>query len=130
LRIRPLYVVLGIIIVALVAGGLWIWRTAVRFDAKISAIEINEVDLRAVADGVYTGAADAEVVRAEVRVTVDGQRITSIELLRHECGRGRPAEVITGHVVAAQSLKVDVVSGATYSSKVILKAIENALTGK
>ncbi|GAI95081.1 unnamed protein product, partial [marine sediment metagenome] len=30
-------------------------------------------------------------------------------------------------VVEAQTLQVDAVSGATYSSKVILKAIENAL---
>jgi len=30
-------------------------------------------------------------------------------------------------VVEAQTLEVDAISGATYSSKVILKAIENAL---
>jgi len=37
------------------------------------------------------------------------------------------AELITDMVIDSQSLKVDVVSGATYSSKIILKAIENAL---
>lgn len=33
-------------------------------------------------------------------------------------------------VVEAQSLQVDAVSGATYSSKVILKAIEDALVNQ
>lgn len=38
----------------------------------------------------------------------------------------RRAESIPQMVIEAQSLEVNVVSGATYSSKVILKAIENA----
>lgn len=129
MRIRPLFVVLGIVILALGAGSLWIWRTAARFEEKISGISIGEVDLATVADGVYEGKADAEIVRAEVQVTVRDHRITAIELTRHDSGRGGPAEAITEHVVAAQSLKVDVIGGATYSSKVILKAIENALRG-
>jgi len=35
--------------------------------------------------------------------------------------------VIVDSVIENQSLDVDAISGATYSSKVILKAIENAL---
>ena len=53
--------------------------------------------------------------------------IKEIELKKHDNGQGFPAEIIPGKVVEAQSLEVDIVSGATYSSKVILKAIENAL---
>jgi len=41
--------------------------------------------------------------------------------------KGKPAEAIVDSVVAAQSLQVDIVSGATLSSKCILKAIEVAL---
>ena len=40
---------------------------------------------------------------------------------------GEKAEVIIDKVMAEQSLEVDVVSGATLSSKCILNAIENAL---
>ncbi|TYB94365.1 MAG: FMN-binding protein, partial [Kosmotoga sp.] len=50
-----------------------------------------------------------------------------IELIEHNHGRGEAAEVIPEKVVEAQSLKVDIITSATYSSKVILKAIENAL---
>ena len=56
------------------------------------------------------------------------EKISNINILEHKNERGTPAEIIPKKVVDAQSLKVDVVSGATNSSKVILKAIENALT--
>jgi uncharacterized protein with FMN-binding domain len=53
--------------------------------------------------------------------------IKKIEIVRHLNGQGKPAEVIPDRVIEMQSLDVDIISGATYSSKVILKAIENAL---
>ncbi len=40
--------------------------------------------------------------------------------------RGK-AEKIPDKVLEEQSLQVDIVSGATFSSKVILKAVEDAL---
>ena len=43
-------------------------------------------------------------------------------------GRGKAAEVIVDKVVATQKIDVDAVSGATNSSNVIKKAIENAVT--
>ncbi len=52
--------------------------------------------------------------------------ITDIKL-DHRHGQGEAAEVITDHVIEAQSLQADTISGVTSSSKVILKAIENAL---
>lgn len=39
-------------------------------------------------------------------------------------GQGSGADVIPLRVVEAQSLNVDIVSGATYSSKIILLAIK------
>jgi uncharacterized protein with FMN-binding domain len=47
--------------------------------------------------------------------------------LEHRNGQGEAAEVIPQMVVDAQSLQVDAISGATFSSKVILLAIEDAL---
>lgn len=97
---------------------------------KLPALEIKEVNLSTIADGTYLGSYKVSPVAAEVRVTVSKNKITKVELLKHETGRGKPAEVLIDRVVQAQSLKLDVVSGATYSSKVILKAIENALLQK
>ena len=93
----------------------------------VNEIEIENVDLQQVADGRYTAEVDAILVRARVGVTVKEHRITAVDLLEHEHGRGEAAEVLPAHVVEQQTLKVDTITGATSSSKVILEAIELAL---
>lgn len=93
----------------------------------IKNINIEKVDLSKVSNGTYLGSFDALEVGAEVRVTVDNHKITAIKIIHHKNERGKKAEVIPERVIAAQSLQVDTVSGATNSSKVILKAIDNAL---
>ncbi|WP_353955500.1 FMN-binding protein [uncultured Clostridium sp.] len=45
----------------------------------------------------------------------------------HDCGLGKKAEKITEEIEKMQSLQVDEISGATLSSKVILKAVETAI---
>jgi uncharacterized protein with FMN-binding domain len=84
-------------------------------------------DLAAIDDGVYRGEARRFPVLVRVEVTVAGGRITAFEILKHRNGRGRAAEVLAAEVVARQTVEIDAVSGATYSSMVILKAGENAL---
>ena len=102
-------------------------KTLREYKERVAAIEIENIDLQQVADGEYTGEYDAILVKVTVKVIVKNHTIETIELLRHENGRGSAAEVITGNVVKAQSLQVDTISGATASSKVILEAIELAL---
>ena len=96
---------------------------------KLAGITLVNVDLAMIEDGVYTGSYSSFPVAADVKVTVKNHRITGIDLVKHSNGQGAAAEVLPQKVVEAQSLSVDTVSGATYSSKVILKAIEAALTG-
>jgi len=102
-------------------------KTISEFRQRIDAIEVENIDLQQVSDGEYEGEYDAAIVKARVKVIVKNHRIVDIELLQHENGRGKPAEVIPAQVVAAQSLQVDTISKATHSSKVILEAIEQAL---
>ncbi|MBE0600950.1 MAG: FMN-binding protein, partial [Firmicutes bacterium] len=77
--------------------------------------------------GTYTGAYSAFPVSAEVAVTVQDHQIAAIDLVRHNNGQGGAAEAIPQMVVDAQSIQVDTVTGATFSSKVILLAIRDAL---
>jgi uncharacterized protein with FMN-binding domain len=95
---------------------------------QVADSTISDVDLTKIQDGIYIGSYKAFPVSAEVKVVISNHRISKIELIKHINGQGALAEVIPEKVVKAQSLKVDIVSGATYSSKVILKAIETALT--
>lgn len=107
-------------------GGKYLISVA-KYKKTIKEIKIGTVDLSKVSDGKYTGSFDAVYVAAKVSVTVKDHEITDIILLKHKTERGKPAEVIPERVVKAQTLQVDTVSGATNSSKVILKSIENAL---
>ncbi len=127
-RKRTILLTVLIVVIGAVIAAMGLMSYAERNLERLVSSTITDVDLAKLEDGVYMGSYKAFPVSAEVRVTIEGQRITGIELLEHNNGKGAPAEVIPDRVVEAQSLDVDAVSGATYSSKVILKAIENALS--
>ena len=94
---------------------------------NVDAVVINNPDINSIADGVYRGSSRVGPVQVILDVTVENGAYTSIAIIRHFNGRGRSAEAILSAILDAQSLEVDVISGATGSSKAILKAIENAL---
>jgi len=119
--------VIGIVVVCSVLAINYLKRIS-NYKEKVNNIVIEEVNLDNKKDGKYIGEFDADVISAKVEVEIKNKKISNINIIEHKNGRGTPAEVIPKKVVDAQSLKVDVVSGATNSSKVILKAIENALS--
>lgn len=94
---------------------------------RISTIEITGMNASNVKNGTYIGEYDAGYIYAKVSVTVKNKKILKVTLLEHKNERGKPAEKITNYMVEQQNTKVDVVSGATNSSLVIEKAVENAL---
>lgn len=127
------HVIIAVICIAVVIGGYYGIKgirsliDLKNYQKQVNDIAISEVDLNKVPDGTYTGKSDVLWVGAEVKVTVKDHKITAIDLVNHRNERGASAEVLPAKVVEAQSLKVDIVSGATASSKNILKAVENAL---
>lgn len=123
-------IVLILVSLCIVVGGflgLNYFTNLQKYKNSIKAISISNVDLSKIPDGTYLGSYDALRIVADVSVTVSNHKITDIKLLSHKNERGQRAEVIPKRVLEAQSLEIDAVSGATNSSKVILKAIENAL---
>ncbi|MCX7745817.1 MAG: FMN-binding protein [Clostridia bacterium] len=130
MRKKMIVLVLCIIGVLGVYIGIKYYLTFKEYKRVTSSLAIDNINFSAVKDGTYIGECDAKLVYAKVKVFVKGGKVEKIELLKHANGRGENAEVIPGKVVESQSLNVDTVSGATNSSKIILKAIENALKGK
>lgn len=98
-----------------------------RYKQVVTNLEINEVDLTSIPDGTYTGTCDVDFIAATVEVAVADHQITNINLLKHHNEKGGPAEALIPKIVDTQSLDVDAIAGASNSSKVIKKAIENAL---
>ncbi|MCK4649517.1 FMN-binding protein [bacterium] len=114
--------VLVLILVVLLAGF-----------AVVSAKEKKEVKpikISQIPDGTYFGKTKGLLTGVKVEVTVKKGRITKIEILK---ARGMPRykkkalKEMPGRIIKAQSLKVDAVTGATISSKNIIKAVRNAL---
>lgn len=81
-------------------------------------------------DGIYTGSADAFRGDVEVQVTVEKQKVTDISILSYRDTEEyffRAAPAVIEQMKAEQSLNVDAVSGATYSSNGVIHAVANAL---
>ena len=97
---------------------------------NIKDIVITNPDLSKVPNGIYRGSSKVGPVRVTLDVNMQNNAIASIQIIKHFNGRGKKAESIIPKVIEAQSLNVDVVSGATASSKAILQALENALSAK
>ena len=124
---RKLVLILVIVLLIISAVGFGIIKHIESNLESLKYIEIPEVDMSEIQDGVYSGSYTAAPVSAEVSVTVKDHIITDIQIIKHINGQGAPAEIITDRVIESQSLQVDSVTGATYSSKVILLAIKDAL---
>ena len=128
---RRLFRIAGSVLAVMMLGtGFWgvkVMSDLNAYKKQVAEIVITAVDLSTISDGVYRGSCDVKMVAAVVDVTVKDHRIAAIDLVSHKNGKGKPAEVILKDVLKQQSLEVDVITGATSSSKVILKAVENAL---
>lgn len=93
----------------------------------IRQINILTPELSSLADGDYKGEYTILPVDVEVKVSIENNQISNVEILKHFNGLGKQAEAVIPLVLNQQSLDIDSVSGATVSSKCILKAIENAM---
>jgi uncharacterized protein with FMN-binding domain len=119
--------IIALIVVSTAIVGFVVVRSIESNLEELTNIAFGDIDLDEIADGSYFGSFSTFPVVAEVEVVVRNHEIVEIIILKHTHGRGSDAEVVPDRVVSSQSLKVDAVSGATFSSLVILKAIEDAL---
>lgn len=119
---------IGILFLVLVIG-FFIYFAVVfsGMEEELNAVQISNINLAGIEDGLYFGNAEAGLVTVEVEVEIKENRINDIKLVKHDNWRGEKAEAILENVIEKQSLAVDTISNATASSKVILKAIENSL---
>ena len=92
-------------------------------------LQVGKVDFSRLKDGVYEGQHKGGRWSNKVRVTVASGRVAGIEIVRDVWFR-KPelTEQVVSDVIKSQSLEVDIVSGATVTTRAYLKAMENALT--
>ena len=92
-------------------------------------IGVVSVSAQAFEAGTYEGAGEGFHGEISVEVTVTEDRIVSIDVKEDETtGVGDQAiEDLVGQVIESQSLNLDIVSGATYSSEGLMAALSIAL---
>ncbi len=134
-RWTVVFMILGVI--ALLIGGGILFSAPGR--REVGRLTFGDVDFKKLRNGIYvgqfTGTKD-HFRDTKVQVTIRGGQISDIQILKGALDKqGKPLELkrgqsiadLFGHVIQSQSLQVDVISGATLTSKAHLKALENAL---
>ncbi|WP_368488589.1 FMN-binding protein [Clostridium sp. BJN0013] len=137
-KIRVWIVILSIVgVIALGLGAAVVLTAPGRNELQNMAI--TDVDFKKLRDGVYTGAYHGtkdSFRNAAVEVTVASGAVTKIKVTEgaladekqtSEVRNGLSINDLFNRVIKSQSLKVDVISGATLTSNAHLKAVENAL---
>ena len=94
---------------------------------KKELMAIEDPDLSKVEDGTYKGKVETMLVKVELEVSVKNHKIISISIIKHENGKGKPAEAIVDAIVKDNSTDVELIAGATMSSLVIRAAVIDAV---
>lgn len=126
---KKVFIVVGVValVLILVLAGVLIWVTR---GLNYKNLKIGKVDLSKVPDGTYKGSFSGGRFSNTVRVTVKNHKITNIKVVKDvQFNKASTTQKIFDEVIKAQSTQVDAVTGATVTSKVYLKSIQNALSG-
>ncbi|KWX89223.1 FMN-binding protein [Paenibacillus riograndensis] len=128
-------IILGVIALVILGGILF----SAPGRREVGRLTFGDIDFKKLHNGIYvgqfTGTKD-HFRDTKVQVTIRGGQISDIQILKGaidkqgkplERKRGQSIADLFGHVIQSQSLQVDVISGATLTSKAHLKALENAL---
>ena len=105
-------------------------ETAADETAEETTLESQVFDLP---DGVYEGTGTGFAGKITVSVEIKDKKIVAITILNVEADDAaffNRAKAVIDRIIQSQNLDVDVVSGATYSSRGIISAVKNALTGE
>ena len=94
---------------------------------EIDHLRFSTVDLSQVEDGTYYGEENTTLVKAAVEVSIKDNKIQNITITKHDNGLGQKAEKIVGTMITKNTYEVDAISGATMSSQVIKRAVNDAL---
>lgn len=84
------------------------------------------------ADGVYKGTGTGYAGDITVSVQIKDKQIVAIDILStsDDAAFFNRAKAVIDRIIEGQTLDVDTVSGATFSSNGIISAVKNALTGE
>jgi uncharacterized protein with FMN-binding domain len=126
-----LYIIIAALVIMVISVAIFMVTVypKIKEQADVRKMAINDIPLSDIIDGTFRGDFNYGDFTYEVEVIVQEHVIKDIKILenRQDSEYARKATAVVNNVLKAQSLNVDVVTGATTTSKALLKAIENAL---
>jgi uncharacterized protein with FMN-binding domain len=124
-KVLKILVAVVITVIVIFAGGLFYLYIGLETGSKVPLAGLNLSDIN---DGVYSGDYKSGRWSNKLNVTVKSNKITGIEILDDVTfSDPNVTEKLIGEVIDEQDTNIDIVSGATVTSKAYLKSIENAL---
>ena len=104
-------------------------REVAKIRTKLDLLTFSSLASAKLRDGTYIGRAPAyaEAKDMEAKLTIRSGKITDIQLTHQEKIELNATKIIPQQIIAKQSLKVDVVTGATVTSQAIIDAAYQAL---
>jgi uncharacterized protein with FMN-binding domain len=95
---------------------------------RVRQMDIHSVDIDRIKDGEYLGSFAYCGFEYKVKTIVNGHKIIDIEVLRNRDSKhAKRAEGVLAEIIERQTPDVDAISGATTTSKALMKAVENSL---
>jgi uncharacterized protein with FMN-binding domain len=95
----------------------------------VRQMDIQNVDVNNISDGEYTGSFSYSGFEYKVKTILNGHKIKDIVVLHNRDTRhAKQAEGVISEILRKQTPDVDAISGATTTSKALMKAVENSLT--
>jgi uncharacterized protein with FMN-binding domain len=95
---------------------------------RVRQMKIQNVDFSDLQDGEYKGSFSYSGFEYIVKTTIENHTIINIEMLHNrESKHAKQAEGVLTEIIERQTPGVDAISGATTTSKAIMKAVENSL---
>ena len=121
-------IILGVIcLLVLIIGGIGFYMTRGLNSGK--NMVIHSVDASQLKDGVYKGTYNGGRWSNEVNVTLKDKKITQIDIVKNVVfEKTEVSRELINKVIKKQDTNVDVIGGASVTSKAYLKSIENALS--
>ena len=121
-------IALSIIAAVGIAGGIG-WSNLSKEHVEARNLPLKTFEFKNLKDGTYTGEYGGGMNKwraTKVQVTVASGKVSDIQLISSSEDKSYAAQLYE-KIFEKQTFPVDTISGATLTSKALLKAVENAL---
>ena len=126
LRVSARKVRIAVVSLAIIGAGFAVFNFVTL--QRYRTMPIPPVAITELPDGSYAGAAACGYEYA-VEVGIDGGRVSSIDVTKNRDSHyAQFAEGVLPRIVATQRVEVDAITGATTTSRCLMKAVANALS--